>query len=354
MKSCNTIYRETCNDCKVCHLNLSVIDDCHLFDLLIVSRIFILYFDDKTTVNLFDDLIYTWKKSGKQLDRPFLKSLSHNGMVGVSNTFGSYSPGIVPAKTFLIHKKTHKLCNSHSRMSIVHLEYDFLVELLNIIMCFLIFLDCSLNTCRYEEVLLFQTKLFTGHFIVVRIKNVYDILCEVLLLNGFLVITFVKGIKSKFFDSSCIPDTKCIYYIVLVSNDWHIVWDSLYCLVSFMDEFVLTGCLVIFNSYISAEVYLFCILRTTKLKWIAFLKPCIRYFNLVSVSDFLFEHTITVTDSASICTVSKCSKGIKEACCKSSKTAVSKCRIRLLILKCIDVDSKLFKGFFHFTVCAKV
>ena len=29
-------------------------------------------------------------------------------------------------------------------------------------------------------------------------------------------------------------------------------------------------------------------------------------------------------------------------------------RVRLLILKCIDVDSKLFKSFFHFTVCAKV
>ena len=241
-------------------------------------------------------------------------------MVGVSNTFGSYSPGIIPAKTFLIHKKTHKLCNCHSRMSIVHLEYDFLVELLNIIMCFLIFLDCSLNTCRYEEVLLFQTKLFTGHFIIVRIKNVYDILCEVLLLNGFLVITFVKGIKSKLFDSSSIPDTKCIYYIVLITNDRHIVWDCLYCLISFMDKFVLAGCLVIFNSYISPEMYLFCVLRTTKLKWIAFFKPCIRNLNLVSVSDFLFEHTITVTDSAAICTVSKCCKGIKEACCKSSQT----------------------------------
>ena len=275
-------------------------------------------------------------------------------MVGVSNTFGSYSPCIIPAKTFLIHKETHKLSNSHSRMSIIHLEYDFLVELLDIIMCFLIFLNCSLNTCRYEEVLLFQTKLFTGHFIVIRIENVYDILCKVLLLNGFLVITFVKGIKSKLFDSSSIPDTKCIYYIVLITNDRHIVWDCLYCLISFMDKFVLAGCLVIFNSYISPEMYLFCVLRTTKLKWIAFFKPCIRNLNLVSVSDFLFEHTITVTDSAAICTVSKCCKGIKEACCKSSQTTVSKSRIRLLILKCIDVDSKLFKSFFHFTVCAKI
>ena len=354
MKSCNTIYREACNDCKVSHFNLSVIDDCHLFDLLIVSRISVLYFDDETTVNLFDDLIYTRKKSGEQLDRPFLKSLCHNGMVSVSNTLGSYRPCIIPAKAFLIHEDSHKLCNSHSRMSIIHLEYNLLVKLLDIIMCLFVFLNCSLNTCRYKEVLLFQTKLFTGHFIIVRVKYVYNILCKVLLLNSFLVITFIKGIKSKLFNSSCIPDTQCIYYIILVSNDRHIVWNSLYSLISFMDEFVLTCSLVIFNSYISAEMYLFSILRTTKLKWIAFLKPCIRNLNLISVSDFLFEHTITVTDSTAVCTISKCCKGVKEACCKSSQTTVSKCRIRFLILKRIDVNSQLFKSFLYLTICTKV
>ena len=76
MKACNTVYRVACNDRKVSHLNLSVIDDCHLFDFLIVSRISVLYFNDETTVDLFDDLVYTRKQSGEQLDRPFLKSLS--------------------------------------------------------------------------------------------------------------------------------------------------------------------------------------------------------------------------------------------------------------------------------------
>ena len=121
-----------------------------------------------------------------------------------------------------------------------------------------------------------------------------------------------------------------------------------------MDEFVLTCSLVIFDSYISAEMYLFGILRTTKLEWIAFLKPCIRNLNLISVSDFLFEHTITVTDSAAICTISKCCKGVKEACCKSSQTTVSKCRIRFLIFDTVKVKSQLFESFFYFTVSAKV
>ena len=53
----------------------------------------------------------------------------------------------------------------------------------------------TLYTCRYEEVLLFQTQLFTLNMVVVRVQNLYQVSCKVFLLNGFSVITFVKGIQ---------------------------------------------------------------------------------------------------------------------------------------------------------------
>ena len=63
MKACNTVYRVACNDRKVSHLNLSVIDDRHLLDLLEVSRIFLLDLKNETTVDLLDDLVDTRKQS---------------------------------------------------------------------------------------------------------------------------------------------------------------------------------------------------------------------------------------------------------------------------------------------------
>ena len=101
------------------------------------------------------------KESGEQLDRPFLKCLGHDGVVGVSTAFCCDIPCLIPAKTFLIHKKTHQLCNCYSRMSIVHLEYDFLMKLCDVVVCFFVFGNGCLKAGRYEEVLLFQTKLFS-------------------------------------------------------------------------------------------------------------------------------------------------------------------------------------------------
>ena len=207
MKSCNTVYRIACNDCKVSHLNLSIIENSHVFDLVVISRIFRLNIKNKTTVDLFDDLVYTRKQSGEQLYWPFFKCLCHNCMVGVSNTFGCNCPCIIPAKSFFVHKDTHKFCYSYCRMSIIHLESNFFMKFHDIFMSFFVFCNSSLKTCRYKEVLLFQTQFFTCHMVIIRIKYLYDIAGKVFLLNCFLVITFVKGIQLKIHNRLCIPDS---------------------------------------------------------------------------------------------------------------------------------------------------
>ena len=107
MKSCNTIYREACNDCKMSHFNLTIVNDSHFSDLLVISRIFCLHFNDEATIDFLDNLIYTGKKSGKQLDRPFLKSLGHNCVVCIGNTFCCDFPCFIPAKTFFVHEDSH-------------------------------------------------------------------------------------------------------------------------------------------------------------------------------------------------------------------------------------------------------
>ena len=122
VQSCNTVYRVACSDCQVCHLHLSVVDDRHLADLLLVARISSLDLLHKAAVDLFDDLVYTRKQSGEQLDRPFFQCLSHDRMVRVSTGLCRYLPCLVPSKSFLIQKDTHQLCNCYGRMGIVELE----------------------------------------------------------------------------------------------------------------------------------------------------------------------------------------------------------------------------------------
>ena len=71
------------------------------------------------------------------------------------------------AKTFLIHEDTHKLCNRHGRMGIVQLEGCLLIELTDIAVVLFILCNSFLYTCGNEEILLFQTKLFTCVMLII-------------------------------------------------------------------------------------------------------------------------------------------------------------------------------------------
>ena len=92
----NTVYREAADDCKVSHADLSVVNDRHSADLLVVTRISLLDLGYKTAVDLLNDLVNTRKQTGEQLDRPFFKSLSHDGVVCVGTGLCRDLPGLIP------------------------------------------------------------------------------------------------------------------------------------------------------------------------------------------------------------------------------------------------------------------
>ena len=107
MKLRNTVYGITCNDCKMCHLHLAIINDCHLTDLLRIIRILLLDLFHKSAVDLFNNLINSGKKSGEQLDWPFFQSLCHDGMVGVCTGLRGDCPCFIPGKIIFIHENSH-------------------------------------------------------------------------------------------------------------------------------------------------------------------------------------------------------------------------------------------------------
>ena len=108
------------------------------------------------------------------------------------------------------------------------------------------------------------------------------------------------------------------------------------------------------NSYISAELNDLGVFRTTQFKRISILKPVIGNFDLKSVFDLLTEHSVSIADTASVCTVSKSSKRVEEAGRKSAKTAVSKRGISFLIFYKIDIDAHFVKRFRNFLVFLQV
>src|SRR5699024_11064704 len=124
--------------------------------------------------------------------------------------------------------------------------------------------------------------------------------------------------------------------------------------ISFLNEMSSSCRMTVFCTDVTAEFYFFGILRTAKFKGIAVFEPVIRYFHLESVPDFLFEHTVTITDTASVRTVSQRSQRIQETGCQSSQTSVSKGGIRFLIFDHIQIESQFIQRFLYLLISCKV
>ena len=143
--------------------------------------------------------------------------------------------------------------------------------------------------------------------IVVRVENLNDILCKILLLCSLLVISLVKEVKIEVLNRLCIPYSECIHNIVAIAYDRKVIRNSIYTLVVFLNEMV-SSVLSPVASYISAELNLHSVLRTLNLKWVAILKPVIRNFNLVSILNLLLEHSILISYTTAISRIAECGK----------------------------------------------
>ena len=80
----------------------------------------------------------------------------------------------------------------------------------------------------------------------------------------------------------------------------------------------------------------------------------VRYLYLKSILNLLFKHTVSVTDSTSVRSISQSGKGIQKTCGKPSQTAVTQCGIRLFIFDHINIKPQFFQYFLHSGICLKV
>ena len=274
-------------------------------------------------------------------------------MIRVSTGLLGDIPCILPSKSFLVKQDTHQLCYRYGRMSIVHLDRHLLIQLLNIVMTSLILGNRRLKARRHEEILLLQPQFFSRIVIIIRIQDFYNVLRQILLFNSLMVITAVKGLQLEINDRLRIPDTQGIDNMIIITDDRVVIRNCLNRLIILLYKTYL-ALIIIFYTDISAEAHFLGIFRSSEFKRIAVHKPVIRRLYLITVLDLLLEHTVAVTDTASVCRISKGCQRIQEAGRQTSKSAVSKRRIRLLILQQIQVHAHLLQSFLHLCISGHI
>ena len=271
-------------------------------------------------------------------------------MVGVSTGLGGDLPCFLPGQIVVIHQHTHQFCNGYSRMGIVQLERNLLIEFMDIVMLSHVLLYSFLYGGGNEEVLLLQTQLLTCIVIVVGIQNLYDITCQVLLLYRLLVVTLVKRIQLEALYRLRIPDTQGVYNTVAIAHDGEIKRNRLNGLIALLGKYV-SAVLIGMHTDIATEFHNFRILRSAQFERITIHQPVIGNLYLITVADLLLEHTITITDTAAICRISQRCQGIQETCCQTSQSTVTQCCIRLLVLDQVQIQSQFFQSFRYGLIC---
>ena len=272
----NAVDGEAGNDSKVRHADLSVIDDAHLVDLVadIYACIVIAVVDLtlKSAVDLLHDGVDSGKKSGEQLDGPFLKRFRHDGVVCISAALSHNAPRLVPCERVVIHEDAHQLGDGQSGVCIIELEDILLMQLSDVVVCLHVLLDRALKCCGYEEILLFETKLLTLYMVVAGIEDVADRAGKVFLLDGLLVLASVKRVKLEAYYRLRVPDSESIYKAVAITDDRKIIGNGLDRAVAFL---LVHGAAVSvqIGGHITTEMHFLGVLGSAKFEGISVLKP---------------------------------------------------------------------------------
>ena len=246
----------------------------------------------------------------------------------------------------LIHQHAHQFRHRHRRMGIIELEGCFFMELPDIVMLPHILCHRFLYRRGDKEILLFQTKLFSGIMVVVRIEHFHDIARKVLLFHSLLVVALIKGIQLETLNRLRIPDTQRINDAVAVTYDRHIVGDRFHGLIAFLTE-VASAVFIHIYIDIAAELYFLRIFRPSQFKRISVFQPVIGYFDLEAVPDLLFKHAVMVPDTTAVSRIAQCRQGIQKTCRQTSKSAVAERRIRFLILYDIQIHTQFIQRFLN-------
>ena len=175
MKGCNTVDGKSVMNVHMCHVNQVVLVN----DGKILLRIFC--FD--TLVQLADDRHQMRNNLLKIGDRPFLKCLCKDGMVGIS-AYMRYDLTSLLKFDSALCKKTDQLRNYHTRMCIIDLDHCVISKVMKIAAFCSCLIQDQLCCIAYHEILLINTKLSSCVITVIRIQEQCQVVEQILLIKG--------------------------------------------------------------------------------------------------------------------------------------------------------------------------
>ena len=271
-------------------------------------------------VDLADDGVDSREDLLNEALIPLLERLSHNGVVGVSEGVGNDVPSLLPAVAALVEEYSHQLRDSEGRVSIVDVDSNLLVEVL----------QCAVyvHVAHYDiadgsgahEVLLAQTERLALEVVIVRVKNLGNSVSDVVSAHSLGVVAGVEAVHIEGHGLGA-PQTELGNALAVVAGNVHIVGNSVYCGVVDVLEVVVVILPVLVD--LTVEVYLDSLVGNRNEPSAAAGEPVIGKLGLPAVNDLLLEDTVLITDRVTGSGIVAGCETVHVAGCKSAQTAVA-------------------------------
>ena len=346
----NAVYAVRSAYAQECHVDLVVLDNGHSGNLVSVAKALHKLLA-VTAVDLADNVEDTGSDLADKVNVPLLQSLSHNGVVGVSEGVGNDVPALVPAVAAVIEENTHKLGDSKSGVSIVDVDSYLLVEVIEgAVNAHMAVYDIANGSCAHK-VLLTVSEALALEVVIVGVKYLGDSLCNSVLAESLSVVALIEHshIKGR---SLCLPQSQNGNAIAVVAGNIHIVRNSNNGAVVLVGNVVVLLIPVFLK--LAVEMNFDGLIGLGNKPALAAGKPVIGKLCLPAVLYLLLEDTVLVADGVAHCRIAVGSKTVKVAGSKSAQAAVSETCIRLVIVDTVNVNVPLLEDIRYHVVYFKV
>ena len=274
-------------------------------------------------------------------------------MVGITESLARNVPGLIPRNTLLVDEQAHQFCHSDSRMGVVELHGELLVESFHRNLLATHYPHHVLQRAGDEEILLLEPKFFALDRLVVGIENLGEILRDDFFVHCAIVVATVEHLEIERLWRFSAPQAKCIGRVRVVAEDRRVVRQTnddapgypTHTMTSFIVGPRLGG---------AADFDFDRPLGARDVPGCAEAQPFVRAFHLPAVDDLLLENTELVADAVTHCRdLQRCHR-VEEACGQASQAAVAQSRLLLLLQQVVEVQPQFRDRLLDLMVDAQV
>ena len=232
----------------------------------------------------------------KEINLPLFHRLRQQGVIGVTECLPGDIPGAVPVKEMNIHQKPHQLGYSHSRMGIIELTLESLMEIIETVMNKEMGAYHILQGTGDQKVLLFQPQLFSLELFIVGIKHLGNGFSADFIFHRAVVVTGVKFFKIKRGGSLSAPQPKKVNIIDLETGNRRIIRDAGNHPGRNPANTPVTALSVVYLAS-AAKTDIAGYIRLFDFPGIARMQPAVTEFLLPAVNYLLIKHAIFITNT---------------------------------------------------------